>query len=87
MSEVKVYRIYGFALFSHDKLPEWRKFVVEIRAIKKEHALEKLYSEFGSRHKLKRSHIKVVKIEEISPEEARSRYIKTLSRITGWSYE
>ncbi|RLG88648.1 MAG: 50S ribosomal protein L18a [Thermoprotei archaeon] len=87
MSEVKIYRIYGFALFSHDKLPEWRKFVVEIRAIKKEHALEKLYSEFGSRHKLKRSHIKIVKIEEISPEEAMSRYVKTLSEITGWSYE
>lgn len=87
MSDVKVYRIYGFALFSHDKLPEWRKFVVEIRAIKKEHALEKLYSEFGSRHKLKRSHIKIVKIEEISPDEARSRYIKVLSQITGWHYE
>lgn len=87
MSDVKVYRIYGFALFSHDKLPEWRKFVVEIRAIKKEHALEKLYSEFGSRHKLKRSHIKIVKIEEISPDEAKSRYIRTLSQITGWHYE
>jgi len=87
LSEVKIFRISGFALFSHDKLPEWRKFVVEIRALKKEHALEKLYSEFGSRHKLKRSHIKIVKIEEISPEEARSKYIKALSSLRGWIRE
>ncbi len=87
MGEVKVFRIYGFALFSHDTLPEWRKFVVEIRALKKEHALEKLYSELGSRHKLKRSHIKIMKIEEIKPEEARSRYIRALSELRGWYRE
>ena len=81
-SEVKVYRIYGFALFSHDKMPEWRKFIVEIRALKPEHAIEKLYSNFGSRHKMKRSHIKIVKIEEIPPEQAIRKEIRDLAKLT-----
>ncbi|RLG85272.1 MAG: 50S ribosomal protein L18a [Thermoprotei archaeon] len=81
-SEIKVFRIYGFALFSHDKVPEWRKFVVEIRALKPEHALEKLYSEFGSRHKMKRSHIRVVRIEEVPPEQAVRKEIRDLAKLT-----
>lgn len=40
---------------------EFRK---EIKALKVEHALEKIYSEFGSRHKAKRTEIKIVKIKE-----------------------
>ncbi len=80
--EVKVFRIYGYMLIGHDSVPEWRKFIIEIPALKLEHALEKLYSDLGSRHKVKRSHIKILKIEEISPEEARSKYIKDLSKLT-----
>ncbi len=82
MSEVKVFRIYGYMLIGHDSVPEWRKFVKEIRALKLEHALEKLYSEFGSRHKVKRSHIKILKVEEIPPEQALDKYVRDLSSLT-----
>jgi LSU ribosomal protein LX len=84
MSEAKIYRVTGLALFGHDRFPEWRKFSIEVRALNESHALEYIYSVMGSRHRLKRSNIKILKIEEISPEEVRSGFIRELSRITGW---
>ncbi|MDT7888480.1 MAG: 50S ribosomal protein L18Ae [Desulfurococcales archaeon] len=84
MSEVKTYRVVGLALFGHDKFPEWRRFSLEVRALNENHALEYIYSVMGGRHKLKRSNIKILRIEEIKPEEARSSFIRELSRITGW---
>ncbi|HID80155.1 MAG TPA: 50S ribosomal protein L18a [Ignisphaera sp.] len=82
MSEIKVFRIYGYMLIGHDSVPEWRKFVKEIRALKLEHALEKLYSELGSKHKVKRAHIKILKVEEIPPDQAIDRYVRDLSSLT-----
>lgn len=70
MGEVKIYRIEGMMLISHDRNPTWQKFVKEVTALKPEHALEKVYSLLGSNHKLKRRHIKILSIKEISPEEA-----------------
>jgi large subunit ribosomal protein LX len=84
LSEVKIYRIQGLALFSSDKYPEWRKFSLEVRAVKKEHAIEYVYSVMGSRHGIKRANIKIMSIEEITPEEARNSFIRDLSRIEGW---
>ncbi|MEM1628304.1 MAG: 50S ribosomal protein L18Ae [Desulfurococcaceae archaeon] len=69
MGEIKIYRISGYMLISHDRLPRWQKFVKEIRALNEKHAIEKLYSILGSLHKLKRYHIKIVEIREISTEE------------------
>jgi len=82
MSEIKVFRIYGYMLIGHDSVPEWRKFVKEIRALKLKHALEKLYSELGSKHKVKRAHIKILKVEEIPPDQAIDRYVRDLSSLT-----
>lgn len=82
MPEIKIYRIEGFMLVSQDKLPRWMKFAKEIRALNPEHALEKLYSEMGSRHKVKRANIRIVDIKEIGVEEARSKYIRDLAQLT-----
>jgi len=79
---VKIYRFYGYMLIGVSSAPEWRKFVKEIRAVKLSDALEKLYSELGSKHKVKRSNIKILKVEEISPEEALDKYVKELSKLT-----
>jgi len=84
MSEVKTYRVVGLALFGHDKYPEWRKFSVEVRALSEGQALEYVYSVMGGRHKIKRPNIKILRVEEIKPEEARNRFIRELSRVTGW---
>ncbi|MCE4624314.1 MAG: 50S ribosomal protein L18a [Desulfurococcales archaeon] len=84
MSEVKVYRVTGKMLISHDKFPEWRKFSVYVRALKKEHAAEKVYSELGSRHKLKRYHIKIEEIKEVPLEEVDDLNVIKLSQLEKW---
>lgn len=79
--EVKVYRIIGFMLISQDKLPRWVKFEKEVRGLRVEHALEKLYSELGSKHKVKRSNIKIVEVAEVSPEECKDKYVKDFEKL------
>jgi len=58
---VKVFRVIG----------EIRKpnletsFKKEVIAIKPEHAVEKVYAELGSKHRVKRFHIKIMRVEEV----------------------
>lgn len=68
MDEVKVFRIAGRFPMGFKKM----RFVKEIRALKPEHAIEKIYSELGSRHKLKRTMIKIELIEEITEPQLKS---------------
>ncbi|MEM1623350.1 MAG: 50S ribosomal protein L18Ae [Sulfolobales archaeon] len=82
--DVKVYRITGLALLSPDKLRKWQKFVVEVRAVKREDAIERVLSELGSRHKLKRSHIKILSVDEIDVSEAKSKFVRELETIERW---
>ncbi len=71
MSEVKVYRIIGKI-----NKPNFRTvFRKEIRALKPEHAIEEIYKTFGSKHRVKRFHIKIVSVEEISSEEENTKLI------------
>ncbi len=72
---VKIYRIKGLMKL---RTGETQKFSIELTALREEHALETLYSLLGSRHKLKRKHIKVESIEEVKPEEVKSDYIRDL---------
>jgi len=81
-SEVKVFRVEGRMLIAHDTLPTWQKFVKDVRALKPEHAIEKVYSLLGSKHKLKRKHIKIERVYEIPPEESKDPSIIALSKIT-----
>lgn len=84
MSEVKIYRVSGEMMLSHDRFPEWRKFTVYVRAVKPEHALEKVYSDLGGRHKLKRYHIRIKEVKEVSIEEVDDLSIVRLSMLTKW---
>jgi len=60
--------------------PNWRTaFKKEVRALKPENAKEKIYMEFGSKHRAKRFQIKIFKIEEVPPEEIESPLIKRLT--------
>ena len=79
--EVKIYRITGRMLIGHDKLPTWQKFTQEVRALSEKEALEKVYSTLGSRHKLKRYHIRIESIEIISPEEATREGVRRLLKL------
>ena len=53
-------------------------FRQEIMADKPEHAVEKVYAELGSRHRVKRFHIKIVSVEEVPPEEITNPLVKKL---------
>lgn len=84
MSEVKIFRVEGYMLISHDRYPTWQKFSKEVRALTKEQAIEYVYSVLGSNHKLRRKHIKITSVKEISLDEVRDRRIATLALIKGF---
>lgn len=60
MGELKTFIISGEIRQRFIKIP----FIKEINEIKKENAIEKLYTDLGSRHKAKRFEIKILSLEE-----------------------
>lgn len=74
MSKVKVFRVKG--VMKHRTFPE--KFVLEVPALKEEHAIEYVYSVLGSRHKLNRKKIVIEEVKEISPDEIQQSEIREL---------
>jgi len=65
MNKVKVFRVVG-----EIQKPNLRtSFRKEVVAVKSEHAVEKIYAELGSRHRVKRFQIKIARVEEVPPEE------------------
>jgi large subunit ribosomal protein LX len=53
-------------------------FVRELLADKSEHAVEKVYAEIGSRHRVRRYHIKIISSKEISAEEVENPILKKI---------
>jgi large subunit ribosomal protein LX len=53
-------------------------FVKELLADKSEHAVEKVYAEIGSRHRVKRTHIKIISSTEISVDEIQNPILKKI---------
>lgn len=53
-------------------------FVKEILADKSEHAVEKVYAEIGSKHRVKRHHIKIVSAAEISVDQIENPILKKI---------
>jgi large subunit ribosomal protein LX len=75
MSEVKVFRVTG-----EIRKPNYQTgFRKEVRAVKPEDAVEKIYTEVGSKHRVKRFQIKIVKVEEVPPEEIENFTIRKLT--------
>jgi len=74
---LKVFKVTGEILKPNLKTP----FGKEIVAEKPEHAVEKVYAELGSKHRVKRHHIKVTNVEEISPDQIENPLLKKL--VTG----
>jgi len=73
--EVKVFRVKG--VFERNGKKE--RFSKEYRGLKAEEAIERLYSEVGSKHRVPRTKIWVESVEEISPEEATNPIVRKLS--------
>lgn len=71
---MKVFRVTG----EIQKPNLQTSFRREVVALKPEHAVEKVYTELGSKHRVKRFHIRINSVEEITPEEARNPLIRKL---------
>jgi large subunit ribosomal protein LX len=76
MSEVKVFRIIGKI-----RKPNFQTdFQKEVRALKPEDAVEKIYLLLGSKHRVKRFQIKISKVEEIALEDIQDNIMKKLTQ-------
>jgi len=64
LAEVKKFKITGEVRKAKLRIP----FSVEYEALKKEHAMQRLYAEMGSRHRARRSEIKIADIKESKEE-------------------
>jgi large subunit ribosomal protein LX len=69
---LKVFRVTG----EINKPNLKTSFKKEIVALKAEHAIEKVYTEIGSKHRVKRFQIRIAKVEEVSPEEIENPLLK-----------
>jgi large subunit ribosomal protein LX len=74
LNSMKVFKVTGKIYKPNLKTD----FVREMLADKPEHAEERVYAEIGSRHRVKRCHMKVTKIEEVSPEDIANPILKKL---------
>jgi len=67
MSEAKAFKIKGEIMKPNFLDP--MRFTKTIHAAKKEHAIERLYTDIGSRHHAKRYQIKILSVEELAESE------------------
>jgi large subunit ribosomal protein LX len=74
MSKLKVFRVTGEIRKPNLKTP----FKKEVLAAKPEHAVEKVYAEIGSKHRVKRYYMKILQVEEVSPEEIENPILKKM---------
>ena len=77
MIKVKVFRVTGEINKPKLKTP----FAKEVIVDKPEHAVEKVYAEIGSKHRVKRFQIKIAKVEEVPTEEIENPLLKKI--VTG----
>ena len=69
MTEVKTFRITGEVKKPRTTIP----FSLKMRATKEQEAIEKIYTDMGSRHKARRLEIKLKKIEELKTGETETK--------------
>lgn len=74
---MKVFKVTGEILKPNLKTP----FQKEIVSDKAEHAVEKVYAELGSKHRVKRHHIRIDNVKEIPSDQIENPLLKKL--ITG----
>jgi large subunit ribosomal protein LX len=72
----------AFKVTGEIKKPELQTtFSREIIADKLEHAVEKIYADIGSRHRVRRCHIKIISTTELKADEIENPVIKKI--VTG----
>ncbi len=72
---VKVFRVIGKITKPNYKTA----FQKEVRAVKPEDAVETVYKDIGSKHKVKRFQIRITEVKEVSLDEIKSPLIRKLT--------
>ncbi|NOR38364.1 MAG: 50S ribosomal protein L18a [Candidatus Thorarchaeota archaeon] len=72
--DTKVWRAVG----KYRKNKRTFTFTKELIALKESHARERIFSELGSRHRVKRRSIEISEVVEIKPEEVVSLKLRTI---------
>ncbi len=72
----------AFKVVGEIKKPELHTpFAREVLAEKSEHAVERIYAEIGSRHRVRRCHIKIISATELKVDEIEDPIVKKI--VTG----
>lgn len=71
---MKVFRVTG----EINKPNLKTSFAKEVIVDKPEHAVEKIYAEIGSKHRVKRFHIKIFNVEEVPVEKIENPILKKI---------
>jgi large subunit ribosomal protein LX len=74
--KTKIFRIQGKFMMGDSLKP----FTRELKATNEKEIKEKIYSEFGSKHHIKRNKVKIENITEISEDEVLDPIVKALLR-------
>ncbi len=72
--KTKIFRIQGKFMMGNSYQP----FTKELKAIDEKDIHEKIYSDFGSKHGIKRNKIVIEEIKEISKDEVQDPVVKAL---------
>jgi large subunit ribosomal protein LX len=81
MSEIKIYEVKGTAVFNLSEFPTKQKFVKYIRAINEKQAIEYVYTQFGSKNKIKRSNIKIEEVKEVNVNDVPDKTTKDIGKL------
>lgn len=74
---MKAFRVKGkFIMGKSIMSKNWQRFSKEVASLNKEEAKERVYSDLGSKHRVKRRNIKVEEIEEIAEDEITNSRVK-----------
>ncbi|KUO40212.1 MAG: 50S ribosomal protein LX [Hadesarchaea archaeon DG-33-1] len=73
---IKIFRVKGWFKQGYER----QTFTREFPAISEKQALERIYSEVGSKHKVKRNLINIEEVTEIKPEEVKDPRVTAMLR-------
>ena len=72
--KTKIFRIQGKFMMGN----RYKSFTKELKAIDEKDIRERIYSDFGSKHGIKRNKIIIEEIKEISKDEVNDSIVKSL---------
>ncbi|MBS3782528.1 MAG: 50S ribosomal protein L18a [Candidatus Thermoplasmatota archaeon] len=72
---MKVHKVMGKFRMSKEK-GEWQRFSKEVISEDEEEAIEKIYSILGSKHRVKRTNVKIYDTEEVDEDEVENNLIQ-----------